>query len=180
MRLALLLLAGTGIACATPGVTLDDYRGLYTTHFDGIPDRALVCAVLTNRGAEPVEWVRLRLVSSSSLGEKPGRWASHWVWSGSLEPGGSVAIRLADPPVAERMLLSVRGSGRGRKPRGRPSQAAAGCSIAGLRSAARASQSERTAFGIELHAALPHGEAPPATLPGEAGQDDLLATGASR
>ncbi len=177
MRLALLLLAGIGVACATP-VTLDDYRGLYTTHFDGIPDRALVCAVLTNRGERPVDWVRLRLVSSSSLGEQPGRWVSDWVWSGSLEPGGSVAIRLTDPPVAERMVLRVRGSGRDPKPRGRPSEPAAGCSIDSLRREARASQSERTAYGIELHAALPRGDVQE-LAPGEVGQD-LLATGASR
>ena len=176
MRLVLLLLAGIGLACA-PGVTLDGYRGLYTTHFDGIPDRALVCAVLTNRGARPVDWVRLRLISSSSLGEQPGRWRSDWVWSGSLEPGGSVAIRLIDPPVAEQMLLRVRGSGRDRKPRGRPSESAADCSIESLRSAAQASQSERTAYGIELHSALPHGHEERAP---QEGQGDLLATGASR
>ena len=67
--------------------------------------------------------------------------------------------------------------GRDREPRGRPSESAAGCSIESLRSAARASQSERTAYGIELHSALPHGHEERAP---QEGQGDLLATGASR
>lgn len=188
MRRVLLLLAGIGIACSTPSVTLDRYRGLYTTHFDGIPDRALVCAVLTNRGEEPVDWVRLRLVSSSTLGARPGRrasrrvsrWASNWVWSGRLEPGASVAIRLPDPPVAEHIALGLRGSGRGRTPRGRTSEAAPGCSIDVLESAARASLASRTAPGIELHAALPRGVAPEPPALRATSADDLLANRPTR
>lgn len=115
MRPLLLTLALALGACATvqTGVDLDFYRGAYATHFEGIPDRSAICAVVSNRGAAPVGWVRLRLESHSRLGDEPGRWVSYWLWRGHLEPGDSVALELPDPPVADAVRLDLRGAGSG-------------------------------------------------------------------
>lgn len=120
-------------ACQTQSVTLDEYRGAYSTHFGGIPDRTAVCARLHNRGAERVGWVRLRLRSTSTLGERPARLRSDWIYSGGIEPGETLSLAFADPPSAERIDLTLRSSGSGRPARGgRPLVRVATCSASAL------------------------------------------------
>jgi hypothetical protein len=132
----LFLLAVVLAACAGPRspVELDRFRGAYRTHFEGIPDRAAVCAIVTNRGGAPVDWVRLRLESHSQLGDEPGRWISYWIWKGHLGPGQSATLELEDPPMADEIRLDVRSAGPG-PPRllGRPARRVGGCSDAALR-----------------------------------------------
>jgi hypothetical protein len=131
MRPPLLALALALCACATvrSGVDLDFFRGAYATHFDGIPDRSAICAVVSNRTAAAVGWVRLRLESHSRLGDEPGRWVSYWVWRGHLAPGDSVALELSDPPVADQIRLNLRGAGTGGGPAsGRTAQRVDDCS----------------------------------------------------
>ena len=100
-------------ACAKPpSVTLDSYRGVYSTHFDGIPDQAEICAVVTNRTDRPFTWARLRLRAYPTYGEREGRWTSEWVYRGPLEPGETKALRLVVPPVADQIELELRGAGR--------------------------------------------------------------------
>ncbi len=161
MRLALapiyLGLATTlalGLAgCARP-VSLERYHGAYSTHFEGIPDRTAVCALVTNRGDESVGWVRLRLRSSSSLGPRPARLRSHWVYSGDIDPGETVALVFVRPPSAEQIQVDLAGSGSGRVARpGRPLVRAKGCSETGLVVSLERELEERTASGIEVLAA---------------------------
>ncbi len=148
------------LGCLHPTVEIDRYRGLVATHFDGVPDRAEVCAIVTNHGDEPVDWVRLRLRSWSRLGDEPGAWTSHWVWRGHLAPASSVVLALPDPPVAEEIALDVRGSGAGeRVPPGRAATRAAECSDSALERLAAQADRGRTASGIELRAALRRGDA---------------------
>jgi len=157
---ALVLLSLLVLGCLRPAVEIDRYRGLVATHFDGVPDRAEVCAVVTNRSDEPIDWVRLRLRSWSRLGEEPGAWTTHWVWRGRLAPAASVAIALPDPPVAEEIALDVRASGAGeRVPRGRAAAVAPECSEASLQQVAQQRGNGRTASGIALRAALRRGDA---------------------
>ena len=106
------------LACQTDSVTLDEYRGAYSTHFGGIPDRTAVCARLTNRSAARVGWVRLRLHSTSRLGERPARLRSDWVYDGGIESGETVALAFADPPSAEQIGLALRSTGSGSPARG--------------------------------------------------------------
>ncbi len=156
--LALLCLVVAG--CLRPPVELDRYRGLVATHFDGVPDRAEVCAIVTNRGDAPVGWVRLRLRSWSRLGEEPGAWTTHWIWRGHLAPAASAVIALPNPPVAEEIALEVRASGVGaRVAPGRAALATSECSDDALQRMARADGTGRTASGIELRAALRRGDA---------------------
>jgi hypothetical protein len=133
-RLPLLALALLACAGPRPPVDLDRFRGVYTTHFEGIPNRAAVCAVVTNRGAGRVDWVRLRLESHSRLGDEPGRWVSYWIWRGRLDPGRSVALQLEDPPMADQIRLDLRSAGPG-TPRvsGRPVRPIRDCSETALR-----------------------------------------------
>ena len=132
--LAALALAATSCTLVSAPVELDHFRGAYSTHFEGIPDRGSVCALVTNRGLESVEWLRLRLVSASRLGEQPGRWISYWTWSGRLDAGESVALELPDPPMADEIRLELRQSGRGpASGSGRKARAIAACSDDALR-----------------------------------------------
>ena len=55
----LLVLLAFSSSCATGAVRLERYRGAYSTHFEGIPDQAEICAVLRNRSARPVEASRV-------------------------------------------------------------------------------------------------------------------------
>lgn len=165
MRLVLPLLALLALACASPGVGLERYHGAYTTHFDGVPDQAAVCAVISNSGAEPVDWVRLRLRAYSHLGERPARWTSHWIWRGQLAPGGSAVIALVDPPVAEELELVIRASGRGEaRGRGRRVARASRCSEEQLVEQLGTELAQRTAAGIELHTAARRGDPESAVL----------------
>jgi len=157
--LALALLSLVFAGCLRPPVEIDRYRGLVATHFDGVPDRAEVCAVVTNRSDAEIEWVRLRLRSWSRFGEEPAAFTTHWVWRGRLAPNASVAIALPNPPVAEEIALDVRGSGVGeRVPRGRRVAEAAACSDDALARVVREGDAGRTASGIELRAALRRGD----------------------
>jgi hypothetical protein len=114
-------------------VDLDRFRGVYTTHFEGIPDRTAVCAVVTNRSGTVVDWLRLRLESHSRLGEEPGKWVSYWLWEGRLDPGRSVTLQLEDPPMADQVRLELRSSGRGSPRRaGRTARRISRCSEAAL------------------------------------------------
>jgi hypothetical protein len=136
LRLALPLFALAACAVSvhtSPGVDLDRFRGVYTTHFEGIPDRAAVCALVTNRSGSGIDWLRLRLESDSQLGEEPGHWVSYWLWEGRLDPGGSVALALEDPPMADQIRLDLGGSGSG-KPRraGRTARRISRCSETAL------------------------------------------------
>lgn len=114
--LCLSLGACISAASARTDVELESFRGVYTTHFGGIPDRSSVCAVLANHSTRPVEWVRLRLESHSALGAKPARWVSHWLYRERLDPGTRVAVELPEPPMADQIRLDLRGAGRGRGP----------------------------------------------------------------
>jgi len=46
--LALVLVSG----CASTPLHVERYRGAYSTHFEGIPDRAEACAVVRNAGPD--------------------------------------------------------------------------------------------------------------------------------
>jgi hypothetical protein len=151
-RLSCLVLVLTLAACAggTGRLDLDRFRGVYTTHFDGIPDRAAVCAVVSNRGTTPIDWLRLKLESVSHLGGQPGRWVSKWTYEGRLEPGQSVALELRDPPVTEQIQLDVASSGRGTPPAGgRPAHRAEQCSERALLARLEREAGGRTAPGRE-------------------------------
>jgi hypothetical protein len=119
MRLLLVAIAALGaLGCATSSVTLDGYGGAYSTHFAGIPDASAVCARVTNRSDTRVEWVRLRLHSTSTLGERPARLRSRWIYTGAIEAGQSIDLGFVDPPSAEQIRIELAGHGRGTAPRG--------------------------------------------------------------
>ncbi len=159
---ALLLVTVLAVAgCAVPSVTLDDYRGVATTHFGGIPDQSRVCAVVTNRGDVAVDWVRLRLRAWGGAGERGRSFTSHWLYGEGLEPGESVAVELMEPPYAAQIELSVRGSGRGQRTRrGRPVQRTAECSEAALVAASQLASSDRPSADIQIGAIHRRGDAP--------------------
>ena len=153
-------------ACATPpSVTLDFYRGVYSTHFDGIPDQAEICAVVTNRTERPVSWTRLRLRAHPTYGEREGRWTSGWAYRGGLAPGETKVLRLVVPPVADQIELEVRGSGRGHGPSSARSVVEAKeCSEAFLQQPLRAAREGRTAPGMALYPILRLNDPSPETL----------------
>ncbi len=140
-------------ACATgPSVTLDFYRGVYATHFDGIPDQAEICAVVTNRTDRPVSWARLRLRAYPTYGEREGRWTSGWVYRGRLDPGERKAVRLVVPPVADQIELELRGAGRGEGPlSNRTAVEAEECTEAFLQRQLIEAREGRTAPGMALY-----------------------------
>jgi hypothetical protein len=147
---ALLLLT---FACATsPRVTLDLFRGVYSTHFEGIPDQAAICAVLTNRTNRAVDWTRLRLRAYPTYGEKEARWTSSWIYRGRLLPGETKAVALRLPPVADQIELEVRSAGRGEGPESdRPAVAVKRCSESWLQHRLKAAREGRTAPGMALY-----------------------------
>jgi len=152
-------------ACASAPVTLDRVEGVYTTHFDGIPDQSRVCAVLTNRGSTLVGWVRLRMVAYGSSDERRSRLVSHWVLAKPLAPGQSVAVELLDPPVVREVELSVQRSGAGgRAPVGRPVRRSDACDADAMLAAAQAEHAGRTASGIEVVGLVDRGAARRDTL----------------
>jgi hypothetical protein len=156
--LALALVTLGCAAGAGPRATLDGYRGAWTTHFGGVPDRAGICAVVTNRGATPIDWVRLRLRSFSSLGPEDGRWTSYWVLRETLMPGESAAFALENPPVADEIELDLRDEGsRATAARGRRAYRVGACNESALRAELDRDASD---VGVETHAAVRRGERP--------------------
>ena len=146
--LLVLCLATTG--CASSAVQVESYSGIYSTHFDGIPDDAAICAVVSNQGAERLSWVQLRLHSISHLGAKPATWRSKWVFEGELEPGESIALSFPTPPVSDSVRLEVQRAGRGRPPgAGRRAQRVARCSESDLDDLV--ADAERTAPNRAVH-----------------------------
>ena len=146
--LALVLLT---LGCATNPVMLERYRGVYSTHFDGIPDQAGVCAVISNRGTSGVDWVRLRMRVYTNFGDVPGRWTSSWLYRGRLEPGQSIAVELRNPPTAEGLEIEVIRSGHGSGPsRGRSVRSTPECSEAWLRAELSRRLASRTAAGVRV------------------------------
>ena len=162
MRALLALLACAGLsACVTSSVELERYRGVYSTHFHGIPDRGRICAVISNQRSQPVDWVRLRLASRSGLGTRRGRWRSVWLYRGRLQPGESVAVELEHPPISDKIRLAVQGAGRGRvRGTGRPAAEIPECSERALTAALERDGAAREAPG---RAVVPMG------IPGGAG-----------
>lgn len=151
----LLVLLALSSSCATGAVSLERYRGAYSTHFEGIPDQAEMCAVVRNRSARPVEWVELRLRSTSQLADAPRAWKSSWVHQGRIEPGETVSLRFENPPMADEIELEVVRVGRdARTPRSaRPLRITGECSDESLRAALRAELEDRAAPHIELRPA---------------------------
>ncbi len=150
--LALLVLLGS---CASGAVRLERYRGAYSTHFEGIPDQAEVCAVVRNRSARPIDWLELRLRSTSQLADTPRTWKSTWIHQGRIEPGEAIALRFENPPMADELELAVVRAGRGdRAPRnGRPLRVTGECSDESLRAALLAELENREAPQIEVRTA---------------------------
>jgi len=158
------------VSCATGAVRLERYRGAYSTHFEGIPDQAEVCAVVRNQGSRPIEWVELRLLSTSQLAEKPATWKSTWLYRGHIEPGQQVALRFEYPPMADEIEIAVARVGRSeREPKnGRPLRVAEACSEAALRNALQAELEGRAAPDVEIRDAV--------QLTPDAPPDGLIAT----
>jgi hypothetical protein len=157
------------LSCASGAVRLERYRGAYSTHFYGIPDQAEICAVVRNRSARPVEWVELRLLSTSRLADSPKTWKSTWIHQGRIEPGEMVSLRFENPPMADEIELTVVRAGRDeRAPRsGRPLRIAGECSEESLRKALQAELQDREAPDIEVRSAQ--------QLTPDAPPDDLIA-----
>lgn len=147
-----LVTLSVGTGCQTAKVDLEHVRGLYTTHFDAIPDSAALCATLTNRGEKDVTWVRLRLRAYSALGDEPARWTSTWIFAEPIAAGETRAIVFRHPPVANEVEISVRRAGNGPAPRrGRRALPAEGCSEAWLTRALEDETPGRTARNVEFH-----------------------------
>jgi len=159
MRLALLALCPLALlasSCATTSdVHLDSYRGVYSTHFDGIPDQMAICARVTNQSSETLRWIRLELRAFSELGEVPGRWTSGWLYPRPLRPGESVALRFENPPTADQIELKVSGSGKGSAPhKGRPLRRSHSCSEALLQGRLKSASGERSAASVKYFSVL--------------------------
>ncbi len=152
MRIAVSVLALLVCACATsPGVRLERYRGVYSTHFDVIPDETRICAVITNAGPLPVAWVRLRLEAFSQLGEVPGRWTSYWLYPKPVASGQTIAVEFREAPSADQIKLSLSRVGDGSPPRrGRPLRRTRACSEAALQQKLKRERAERSIAEIQL------------------------------
>ena len=152
MRQLLLALCVAGTGCAASSVSVDSYRGLYSTHFEGIPDRAVICAVVRNTGEQALSWVQLRLHSESRLGAVPASWRSSWLYDGELGPGESVALSFPSPPVSDSVRVEVRRAGHGRPPRsGRRAEAVSSCTETDLYDLVSHFDVGRTAPNREIH-----------------------------
>jgi len=149
---ALLVLALLLWGCASSApVSLDHYRGVYTTHFDGIPDQSRICAVVTNTGPVPVQWVRLRLRAYSQLGARRTSWHSNWLYPKPIDVGETVILELIDPPVVDEFELKVVRSGRHPAARpGRPLRRSPDCSESALSAALEQEFEARVAPGVEI------------------------------
>ena len=143
------------LSCASGAVRLERYRGAYSTHFDGIPDQSEICAVVRNRSGHSLDWVELRLDSSSRLAAEPTRVRSTWLYLGRIEPGERVALRFEHAPMADEIEVRVGRVGSDvRAPLSdRPLRKAHECSDEGLRAALDATLEEREATRAEVRAA---------------------------
>jgi hypothetical protein len=143
------------LSCASGAVRLERYRGAYSTHFDGIPDQSEICAVVRNKSARPVEWLELRLESTSRLAAAPLEARSSWVYRGRIEPGARVALRFEHAPMADEIAVRVARVGRdARAPlNGRPLRLTEECSDEALQAALDAGLEAREATGAEVRAA---------------------------
>jgi len=156
MRRVHLLLALLALSsCATGAVRLERYRGAYSTHFEGIPDQAEICAVVRNLDTRPVEWVELRLTSTSQLADAPATWTSTWIHRGRIEPGAQVALRFEYPPMADQIEVELARFGRDKRApkNGRPLRLVGECSEESLRATLGSELEDRTAPDIEVRAA---------------------------
>ncbi len=157
MRFVSLMLALTLAGCATnafmrqDSLTVDRYRGVYSTHFDGIPDQARVCVTVTNRTERRIDWVRLKLQSGSDLGYEDAEWRSKWIYRHGIAAGESVALELKRPPVANRLEIIVDRAGRGNGPaHGRTMIRSKDCSETQLLTRLKRELATRTAPGIQI------------------------------
>jgi hypothetical protein len=154
------------LSCAPGAVRLERYRGAYSTHFDDIPDQSEICAIVRNASARPVEWIELRLESSSRLAATPGEWRSSWIHRGRIEPGERVALRFQNPPVADE--LEVRIARVGRDPRaplnGRPLVRSEACSDEALRATLDAGLAGREATNARVRSAARRSDDAPEAL----------------
>ncbi|MEE2704473.1 MAG: hypothetical protein VX614_10685 [Myxococcota bacterium] len=152
MRHLLLALCLAGIGCASTSASVDTYQGLYSTHFEGIPDRAAICAVVRNTSTEALSWVQLRVHSESHLGATPATWRSNWLYHGRLLPGESVALSLPGPPVSDSLRVEILRAGRGRAPRnGRRAEVVDACTETDLYQLLSDLELGRTAPNREIH-----------------------------
>jgi hypothetical protein len=153
-------------ACASGAVRLERYRGAYSTHFDGIPDQSEICAVVRNKSGRPVEWLELRLESSSQLAAAPVESRSSWVYRGRIEPGERVALRFEHAPMADRIDVRIARTGRdARAPlNGRPLRRTEACSDQSLRAALDAGPEARETTDAEIHPARRERPDPPDEL----------------
>jgi hypothetical protein len=165
-RLAALLCLGA-LGCAQSAVSLDGYGGVYTTHFDGVPDTSRVCALLSNRGERAVDWVRLRLRTFSDYEGVHTRLSSSWVYAFPLAPGETIAVELIDPPVSPEIELRLRDAGHGRLPPGRMVRASTQCGEQRLLESTLRRMESRTADGIEVHTLRRRGARGDALLAGD-------------
>jgi len=141
-------------SCASTPLRLERYRGAYSTHFEGIPDRAEACAVVRNTGPAPIEWVELALVAKSRFLGVEHVQRSRWAYREPIAPGRVVALRFVYPPVADELEVSVERAGRGGAARAaRPLVKAAECSDDALRATLAAAGHGHTAPGVELRSA---------------------------
>ncbi|MFQ5515354.1 MAG: hypothetical protein ACE5FG_13095 [Myxococcota bacterium] len=154
MPRALLAALVLSCACAMPQapLTLDRVRGVYRSHFGGIPDSTGICAVLSNRSERPIAWVRLRLRSYGVSPSKRWRWTSSWLYDGAIPPGQSVALLFEDPPHAQQIEIRIDrfGRGGGRPHPARPLRAVASCSEPNLRSVLADAAEGREATQVQL------------------------------
>jgi hypothetical protein len=157
MRRAAPLLALLALfsSCAPGAVRVERYRGAYSTHFEGIPDQAEICAVVRNRSEHAVEWLELRLHATSQLAQSPATWKSRWIYRGRIEAGESVALRFQNAPMADQLVVALVRFGRDdRAPQsGRPLAQTGECSAESLRVVLGHELEQRTAPHIEVRAA---------------------------
>jgi hypothetical protein len=138
-------------SCATTPLRLERYRGAYSTHFEGIPDRAEACALVRNVGPTPIDWVELSLVATTRFDGIERAFRSRWLYRAPIPPGGAVALRFLHPPVAAELEVTLLRAGRGVAARpGRPLALAAECSDEALRAALAEEVRGHTAPGLEL------------------------------
>jgi hypothetical protein len=138
-------------SCATTPLRLERYRGAYSTHFEGIPDRAEACALIRNTGPTPIDWVELSLVATSRFEGAERTFRSRWLYRAPIAPGRTVALRFVHPPVADELEVTLIRAGRGGAARpGRPLALATECSDEVLRAALAQEAHRHTAPGVEL------------------------------
>ncbi len=141
-------------ACASgaAGVRVDRFRGVYSTHFDGIPDLAGVCAVVSNRSERAHPWIRLRMDAFGERNGRPWQWKSHWLYPKPLQPGETVALWFENAPHAPQLEIRVDRIGRTPQlPRhGRTLKTTSTCSEASLERALKRLNADRKPQGVQV------------------------------